>query len=94
MTVERVGVASVGIGLDYSWPTDSSGLRDPVFWPREWYAGKSDYVRPDQLPEITEMLLRLGYGDDAVIGILGANYMRVAERVWSSPSGSAGTDRG
>jgi hypothetical protein len=51
-------------------------------------------VRPDQLPEITEMLLRLAYGDDAVIGILGANYMRVAERVWSSPSGSAGTDRG
>jgi membrane dipeptidase len=60
-------------------------LRDPVFWPREWYAGKSDYLRPDQLPEVTEMLLRLGYGDDEVIGILGANYMRVAERVWSSP---------
>jgi hypothetical protein len=31
------------------------------------------------------MLLRLGYGDDEAIGILGANYMRVAERVWSSP---------
>jgi membrane dipeptidase len=85
LTVERVGVANVGIGLDYSWASASSGLRDPLFWPREWYAGKSDYLRPDQLPEITEMLLRLGYGDDDVIGILGANYMRVAERVWSSP---------
>jgi membrane dipeptidase len=34
LTVERAGVANVGIGLDYSGATGSSGLRDPLFWPR------------------------------------------------------------
>ncbi|MDP6788623.1 MAG: membrane dipeptidase [Rhodospirillales bacterium] len=39
-------------------------------------------MQPEQLPEATEELLRLGYGEDDVRGILGENWARVAEAVW------------
>jgi len=36
----------------------------------------------EQAPGITEALLRLGYSEDDVKGILGGNWMRVVEQVW------------
>ena len=82
MTVERVGAANVGIGLDYSWT--STGLtRDPKYWPAEHYpAGKFSYVAPGELPETVERLLRLGYKEADIRGILGENFLRVARKVW------------
>ncbi len=83
MTVQVVGAANVGIGLDYSWE-GSVFARDPKFWPEEHYPGdvKYPYLGPDQLPATTEGLLRLGYGEADIRGILGENFLRVARRVW------------
>jgi membrane dipeptidase len=83
MTVERIGAGNVGIGLDYAWA--SIGLaRHPKFWPEEHYpaGAKFSYVAPGQLPETVERLLRLGYKDPDIRGILGDNFLRVARKVW------------
>jgi membrane dipeptidase len=83
MTVERVGAPNVGLGLDYSWGSNVNA-RDRNYWPEEHYpAGvKFSYVAPSELPETVERLLRLGYKDADITGILGDNFLRVARKVW------------
>ncbi|NOU89332.1 membrane dipeptidase [Paenibacillus sp. LMG 31460] len=86
MTVERIGVQHVGIGLDYDFDLQSDDFiaKSPRFWPSEFYSGKFANLRPDQLPEVTELLLRKGYTETDIRAILGGNYLRVAEKVWTS----------
>jgi membrane dipeptidase len=43
-------------------------------------------VRPEQLEEIVEGLMRLGYLEHDLQAILGGNLMRVARQVWKAPS--------
>jgi membrane dipeptidase len=86
-TVELIGAEHVGFGLDYSWiafadVSDYSTL-DLSYWPAEHYLEKTTYTRPAQLPEIVEILLKKGYSDESINGILGGNYLRVAKKVWA-----------
>lgn len=81
LTVERVGVDAVGIGLDFVWAPGGPS-RFPKFWPPEFYTGKFAYLGPHQLPEITEMLIRKGYTDADIAKIFGENYFRVAREAW------------
>jgi membrane dipeptidase len=88
---DRHGTGVIGIGLDYSYPAnglidDPPGL-DRAFWwpPAHGYGGGLAAIRiaaPEQLPEITEGLLRRGYDEAAVRAILGLNMLAVARRVW------------
>jgi membrane dipeptidase len=39
-------------------------------------------IPPERLPEITESLLRHGFADDDVAGIMGRNFLRVADETW------------
>jgi membrane dipeptidase len=41
-----------------------------------------DSLAPEMLPELVEGLLRLGWSDADVKGLLGGNFLRVARRVW------------
>ena len=40
------------------------------------------FAQPERLEQLTAMMLQAGYGDAAVRGILGDNWLRVARQVW------------
>ncbi len=44
---------------------------------------KGEYLAPTQLPELTELMLKRGYSEKEVRGILGENFLRVAKQVWN-----------
>jgi len=85
--VNLVGVEHVGLGVDsvldrdelpkllklypHAWP-------DPAMREVESIA----FAQLEQLPQITQELLKLGYDDDSVKKILGGNFLRVAAEVW------------
>ena len=87
--VNLVGLEPVGIGLDYAFEGEggddlaaiTAAARD--YWPQHQYDyDHVDCVRPAQIFELTEELLRRQYADKDVVAILGGNFMRVAEAVW------------
>ncbi len=43
---------------------------------------KIEYVAPTQIPELTDQMLKRGYSEKEIRGVLGENMMRVAEQVW------------
>lgn len=83
--VQLIGAEHVGLGLDYVF--DRQELDDyvasmPDTFPPEIYGGGINMVAPEQLPEIVEAMLKRGYDEQAIRGILGLNFLRLAERVW------------
>lgn len=90
---QLVGARHVGLGLDYVFdPTELDDfLRNhpELFPPGEGYQAGLRMVAPESILEIAAQLLRRGYSEDAVRGIVGGNFRRVAELTWRPPS-SAG----
>ena len=84
--VNLIGPQHVGLGLDcVSDPDLLHGLvqaRPGVFPANQQYGHWPKFVEPEQVPELTEVMLRHGYSDDVVRGILGGNWLRVASTVW------------
>ena len=84
--VQLVGPEHVGIGLDYVF--DQQELIDfvaanPATFPPEEYAdGRVAMVAPEQIPELAERFLQLGYSSQNIGDILGGNHLRVARAVW------------
>lgn len=84
--VQLVGPAHVGIGLD--WVYDLPSLieitaRSLDTYPAQGYERRDmQIVQPEQLPEVTEGLLKRGYGESDLEDILGGNWLRVARAVW------------
>jgi membrane dipeptidase len=79
------GPEHVGLGLDYV--IDKQELIDYVEGhPDVFPPGKfTDYlamVEPEQIPEFTELLYNKAYSEQIISGILGGNFLRVAEQVW------------
>jgi membrane dipeptidase len=84
---DLVGAEHVGISLDYAF--DAANVDDLVgdngaYWPEREGYGKypTSYVPPKQLREITETMVRRGFRDKEILGVLGGNFMRVASDVW------------
>ncbi len=84
--VQLVGPRHVGLGLDYvrdtgrfwGWVRDNAAM---------WPAGPnsrtgSAFAQPEQIEELTGMMLQAGYGEQAIRDILGGNWLRVARQVW------------
>lgn len=77
----------MGIGLDYVknapafWGTARAAAEA---WPQIDERPHEDHetVQPEQLLELTDMMLENGYAEDDLRGILGGNFLRVAEAVW------------
>ena len=88
--VQRVGADHVGLGLDYAYDQgldeDPPGLDRALWWPPAHGYGKDGprirIAAPEQFPEITLGLLRLGYAEADVRKILGQNMLAIARRVW------------
>lgn len=88
--VQTYGPEHVGLGIDYSYPAnglddDPPGLDKDYWWPpAHGYVGGLNIkiASPEQIPEIVEGMLGLGYDDRAMAGILGRNMLEVARRVW------------
>ena len=84
--VECVGPDHVALGLDYVF--DEQELNDflenhPDLYPQSaGYTGSSEMIAPEQMPAITDALLRHGYPESTIRGILGENLLRVCRQVW------------
>lgn len=84
--VELIGHEHVGLGLDYVF--DLSELEDYVqkypdkFPPEVRKPGGYTQVEPERFPAIAEALLKKGYREQDVQGILGHNNLRIARQVW------------
>lgn len=85
--VSLVGARHVGIGLDYVRDTEMfwNGVEaDLETWPLPF--GKrhvrSRFAQPEQLRDLAEEMSRHGYADDAILDILGRNFLRVCGEVW------------
>lgn len=82
---QLVGGEHVGLGIDFMYLEGS----DYAFFHRNKFvfpAGYPDppwhFLGPEQQPQLTGGLLKLGYSDEAVRGILGENFLRLARAVW------------
>jgi membrane dipeptidase len=94
--VDLVGVNHVGIGLDLVFD------RDPAYhaavkqrYPEVVTSFRWDTIYPTglesitQLPNITRGLVHQGYSDQDIAKILGANFLRLFEQVWTKPPASS-----
>jgi len=88
--VELVGPEHVGVGTDYVFDNEDLNrelARNPQLFPesyRRW--GRVDFVPPEQLVPLEAELAGRGYPADAIAGIMGGNFLRVASQVWKPPS--------
>jgi membrane dipeptidase len=84
---DLVGPEHVGIGTDYcdfdpEWLARLLASNANSWPPGFGYGPGMKFLAPEQFPEITEGLLRRRYSDAAIEGILGGNFLRVANAVW------------
>ncbi len=85
--VQLVGPGHVGIGLDFV--SDMEALisfvraRAAKYPEGQNYEVSIDVVDPEQIPELTEEMLKHGYDETDARNILGGNWLRVARQVWT-----------
>ena len=86
-SVDLVGPQHVGLGLDYVMHTEP--LKAAVAESKGVYSKDGGYYNDEILfasaaviPEIAEILLQKNYSEADVLGILGANWVRVFREVW------------
>ncbi len=87
--VQRVGADHVGLGLDNVF--DLEGMNallatsGHIWPPRFGYRPGIAFMGPEQLPAVTEGLVRRGYAEADILAILGGNLERIAQHVWRTP---------
>jgi membrane dipeptidase len=85
--VQLVGAEHVMLGTDYlykpekllhyietspsEWPGLEQGLWEPL-----------ECLPPEALPQVISLMVTAGYGDEAVRGILGENFLRLGSETW------------
>jgi membrane dipeptidase len=87
---ELIGPEHVGLGLDYVFDTaelEEYLQKHPGLFPAD-ICGHARYtqIEPERIPVIADELLKRGYSDSEVQGILGHNNLRLARQVWCTAS--------
>ena len=84
---EMVGARHVGIGLDFV--KDVKGFwgwvqHNSFMWPpnENQVRTNSRFAQPEQIVELTDLMLARGYSAEDIRGILGGNFRRVCAEVW------------
>ncbi|WP_372424865.1 dipeptidase [Salinarimonas chemoclinalis] len=80
-----VGPRHVALGSDfmylegsaYRWYYDRAYMYPAGYSEPPWL-----FVQPEQLPRVTEELVRRGFSDAEIVGILGENFLAMAQTVW------------
>ena len=85
--VELVGPQHLGIGWDYVKNVDafwSAAKANPDAWPKNQNQShvNCDNAQPEQILELTQMMVNHGYQESDIQGILGQNFLRVATDIW------------
>jgi membrane dipeptidase len=84
--VGLVGWEHVGLGLDFCFSGEDTGdelTGNPDLFPpsyQQWE--RIDFIEPERLPDIAAALRDRSYSPEAIRGILGENFLRVAQNVW------------
>lgn len=84
--VQLVGPDHVGLALDYVF--DMQELQDyfrahPESWPPEaGYGDDFQFVPPEQIAPLVDLMLARGYPREAILKIIGGNHLRVAAAAW------------
>ncbi len=81
---ELIGTEHIALGLDYVYDVEAekrymAGVQVPVHGN---YQNMNSFFQPEQLPELTEMMIANGYEEQAVRNILGESFLRIAGKVW------------
>jgi membrane dipeptidase len=88
---DLVGPQHVGLSLDYVFDTkeleEYLAANRHIFPESEGYTSTISMVEPERIPTIVEELLKRGFDEEAIRGILGGNWMRIARSVWKRPQG-------
>ncbi len=80
---DLVGPAHVGLGLDFVCDPRSLWEKvraHPHLWPG---VRESRFFPPEEIPTLTGLMARAGYTRQQIAGILGQNWKRVGDAVWS-----------
>lgn len=82
--VNLFGAEHVGLGTDYVYdPIDMQRyMRSVKSPPGGNYDRMTAFFQPEQLLDLMECLVKAGYPDSSIRGVLGENYLRVAGQVW------------
>ncbi len=87
--VDVAGPEHVGVSLDYVYDQEELCEQLRAFqhvWPAGFgYDPSIRFIEPEALPAIADGLAARNYSDAHVRGIMGENFLRVAERVWKRP---------
>ncbi|MFE2337394.1 dipeptidase [Streptomyces coelicoflavus] len=84
--VDLVGWEHVGLGLDFCFAADDVNdelTLNPDLFPSsydQW--DRIEFIEPERLPAIATALSDRAYSPEAIRGILGENFLRVAQAVW------------
>lgn len=84
---QLVGPQHVGLGLDYvadSRLVLAAIKKDAAKYPgaQDRAATQIDFAPPEAMQLVTEQMLKHGYADEDIRGVLGENWLRVATKCW------------
>ena len=76
---ELVGPQHVGIALDYVYDNEYNRPNpwNPIYNPRP-----IEQIEPEVLPQLTQDMMDAGYSETDIRGILGENWLRLAQQIW------------